>query len=309
MAGERRQLRGHSLVAGIAAVFLLAVCSSGGSAKPASSPTTGSGTAGTSAATTTAAGTSGNCFTPPGPQKARVRFVNLFTNSTYPASAVDVWQGFGGTDPCAKKLATVPFGSASDYVDVTATDSSGDWNATAYVAGSTAKDHQIITQSETWKGGEQVTITFQGAEPQPGSDLPASAGGDQAFFENTSSADTSALTPVAGKAVLGISGGSVQYVVKDGAWFADVAGHTGCLLAAGDTSSTRTDIGGTQLVSYAVDPGSIKLALYPSDPGTCAGAPAVGPVTFDAAAGSRTLVFVYGSDAQHLKLLVLPIAS
>ena len=79
--------------------------------------------------------------------------------------------------------------------------------------------------------------------------------------------------------------------------------------AAGDTESTRTNIGGTQLVQYTTDPGSLSLGLYPSNPGKCTGTPAIGPVTIDAAAGSRTLVFAYGTDAQDLKLLVLPIAS
>ena len=260
--------------------------------------------------TTTTSGIStggnGDCFTKPGTQKARVRFVNLYTNSTYPASDIEVLQGYSGTDPCGKKLATVPFGHASDYIDVTASDETGNWSAVAYVGGSTAKDHEIITQSETWKGGEQVTITFEGAEPAPG--LPPSSGGDQAFFETSTSGDAS-LPAVAGKAVLGIAATSLQYVVKDGAWVAGVTGQAGCLKAVGDSSGITTNIGGTQLVQYTVDPGSLPVGLYPSVPGKCAGAPAIGPVTIDAAAGSRTLVFAYGSDAQHEKLLVLPIAS
>jgi hypothetical protein len=114
---------------------------------------------------------------------------------------------------------------------------------------------------------------------------------------------------VAGKAVLGIAATSLQYVLPDGAWVAGLAGQTACLQAVGDTESTRTNIGGTQLVPYTVAPGSLSLGLYPSDPGKCAGAPAIGPATISAAAGSRTLVFAYGTTAKDLKLLVLPIAS
>lgn len=288
--------------------LLLAACGGGGSSK-ASDTTTPAG-AGGGATTTTTTGSSGGgngkCYTTPGKQTARVRFVNLFTNSTYKSSDIDVYQGFGATDPCGKKLATVPFGTASDYVDVTADDDSGDWNATAYVAGSTAKDHEIITQSETWKGGEQITITFEGAEKQAG--LPASSGGDQAFFEKPVTAD-SELKPADGKAVLGIAGTSLEYVTPNGAWVAGIAGQPACLKAVGDTESTRTNIGGTQLVQYTTDPGSLSVGLYNSNPGTCTGTPAIGPATVDATAGSRTLVFAYGTDAQNLKLLVLPIAS
>jgi hypothetical protein len=109
--------------------------------------------------------------------------------------------------------------------------------------------------------------------------------------------------------VLGIGAGSLQYVQKDGAWVAGVAGNTTCLKANGDTDSTRTNIGGTQLVEYTVDPGSLQLGLHPADPGKCTGAPDIGPATVDAAAGSRTLVFAYGPDVQHRQLLVLPVAS
>ena len=109
--------------------------------------------------------------------------------------------------------------------------------------------------------------------------------------------------------MLGIAATSLQYVDPNGTWVAGIAGKPACLAAVGDTESTRTNIGGTQLVPYVVEPGSLSLGLYPSDPGKCTGTPAIGPATVDAAAGSRTLVFAYGVDAQHLKLLVLPVAS
>ncbi len=294
------------IVIGVSSMLLLAACGGGNSSKPAGAPTTSAGGAETSTTAATNNG-NGNCVTTPGKQRARVRFVNLFTNPTYPNSDIDVMQGFSGSDPCGKKLATVAFGRASDYIDVTAGDTSGNWEVAGYVGGSTATDHQIITQSETWKGGEQVTIVFEGAEAQSG--LPAGSGGDQVFFENGSQGDLSGFTTVAGKAVVGIAATSLQYVVKDGAWSAGVAGQSGCLRAVGDTATTTSSIGGTELVQYLVAPGSMQLGLYPSDPGTCTGTPNIGPATIDAAAGSRTYVFAYGQDAQHLKLLVLPVAS
>jgi hypothetical protein len=261
-------------------------------------------------ATTTAARSagSGDCYTTPGKQKARVRFVNFFTNATYPSSSIDVYQGSSATDPCGKKLATVPFGSASDYVDVTALDDSGSWNAVAYVADSTDDQHKIIEQGETWAGGEAVTIVFAGTEPSSmDTGLPPSSGSVQAFFEN---GDSPAIAePPSGKAAVGIAATSLQSVDPDGAWRAGVSGQSGCLMGEGDTESTSTNIGGTQLVAYPVDPGSLSLGLFPSDVGGCTGTPVIGPATIDAAAGSRTFVFAYGVDKQDEKVLVLPIDS
>jgi hypothetical protein len=301
--------RRRRAVAGLvlSSAVLLAACGGGGSSK-ASDSTQPAGN-GSDATTTTLTGISkgsGSCYTTPGQQTAKVRFVNLFTNSTYPQGGIDVYQGYGADDGCGKKLATVPYGTASDYIDVTAADQDGNWSATAYVAGSTARDHQIINQTETWKGGEQVTIVFQPGDPTSGQ--PPNSGGDQAFFEKDTATDSSALPAVPGKAVLAVGAGAVQYVDKDGAWVAGLVGQPQCLLGPGDTESTRTNVGGTSLIPYPVAPGSVQLALYPSIPGKCTGTPAIGPATIDATAGSRTLVLAYGPDKQNIKLLVLPVA-
>ncbi|HEV7526058.1 MAG TPA: hypothetical protein VGP92_13895 [Acidimicrobiia bacterium] len=303
----RHPLRKRAFVVlGLVSVLSLAACGGGGGGSNASNTTTPGGAGGTTVTTSGGSG-NGKCFTTPGTQHARVRFVNLFTNATYPSGSIDVLQGFSATDPCGKKLATIPYGTASDYVDVTAADVSGNWNATAYVAGSSDEAHQIISQSETWKGGEQITIAFMGSESQSGNS--ASAGSDQTFFENTGTGESENFPSVPGKAVLGIGASAVQYVAKGSSWRAGIAGQAGCLRAKDDTDTTTTNIGGTSLVQYPVTPGSIKLALYPSIPGTCAGTSEIGPVTIDAAAGSRTFVLVYGPDAKSLKLLTLSVAS
>ncbi|MDQ1386274.1 MAG: hypothetical protein QOG65_3653 [Actinomycetota bacterium] len=304
----RRHLRTRALVILGISALLLAACGGGGGSKPAAAPSDSTAPGGVTTTTGGDTGGSGNgkCFTDPGPQKARVRFVNLFTNATYPSGDIDVWQGFSGADSCGKKLATVPFGTASDYMEVTAADPSGNWSTIAFVAGSRADDHQIITQTETWKGGEQVTIVFQAQDPKSGNG-PAS-GADQTFFESHSDVNHT-LDAVPGKALIAIGAASIQYVVPDGAWRAGIAGGAGCLKTATDTDNTSTSIGGTSQVPYAVTPGALQLSLYPSQPGTCTGKADYGPVTIDAAAGSRTFVFAYGPDAQNIKLLVLPIAT
>jgi len=308
----RPSLRGRNCVVfATSVILLLAACGGGGSSKPASAPSNNSGDAG--ATTTTSGGGdggggSGSCFTKPGTQTAKVRFVNLFTNTAYPSTDIDVWQGYGGTDPCAKKLATVKYGSASDYIDVTAADSSGNWAAGAYVTGSTADDHKIIDQSETWKGGERVTIVFMGSQSEAGSNNAPSSGADQTFYESHSDIN-STLDAVPGKGLIAIGAASIEYVVKDGSWNAGIVGQSKCLTAVGDTDTEKTSIGGTSLIPYPVDPGTVSIGLYLSDPGTCTGTPAIGPATVSADAGSRTLVFAYGVDPQNLELLVLPVAS
>jgi hypothetical protein len=289
-------------VVGTAALLLLGACS--GTSKPNAEPTGDPSTSGARASTPTTAAKV-QCRTRPGTQKARIRFVNLYTNPTYPKSDIDVWQGTGGSDPCARKLATVPFGAASDYIDVTASEESGKWSATAFVAGSTDKEHEIVSQSETWVGGEQAMVVFRGAAPRDGA--PAAAGADEAFLEKTAEGTAAAVFPEPGQAALAIVGSALRYVVNDGEWVAGAVGKPGCLKALSDTDINTTHISTTQLLRYTVDPGSLKLALYPIDPDDCVGAPATDPVTIDATPGSSTFVFAYGSDAQHLALLALRI--
>ena len=303
----RQSLRSRVvIVVAVVAMSLLAGCGGGGSKDKGTPATAGdNGDVPTTIDIGNIGG--GKCFSTPGSQSARVRFVNLFTNDTYPQGDIDVYQGFGANDACGKKLTTVAYGEASDYIDVNALDESGNWETVAYVAGGTEEDKQIITQSETWKGGEQVTIVFANQEANSGN--PPSYGSDQAFFEKDTEEPTSAITTVPGKALIGIAATSLQYTLPDESWVAGVKGQSSCLRAVGDTESTRANIGGTQLVQYPVDPGSLELSLYPSDPGNCSGTASIGPVTIDATDGSRTLVFAYGSDKDNLKLLVLPVAS
>jgi hypothetical protein len=298
-----QHVRARALVVlGISAALVLAGCGGGGSSK-ANSPAPGGNADASSTTTAAGGGGGGSCFQTPGTQTARVRFVNLFTNSTYPSGDIDVWQGFSTADACGKKLATIPFGTATDYIDVTASDETGNWSTIAYVAGGTDDAHQIISQTETWKGGEQVTIVFQrGSESDSGA-----AGGDQSFFEKPTTDINTTLAAVPGKALLAIGAASLQYTAKDAAWVPGAGGK--CFAATGDTETTRTFIGGTSQVPYPVAPGSVALGLFKSDPGTCTGTPDIGPTTIDAADGSRTLVLAYGADAQNLKLLVLPVAS
>ncbi len=305
--GRARVVAGFGLVA----AMLLAACGGGGSSKSSDTTTPAGGGTATNATTTTggSAGGNGDCVTDPGPQHARVRFVNLFTNATYPSGDIDIRQGFSAFDACGKKLATVKFGEASDYIDVAAADSSGNWQVAAYVPGVVDEQHQIISQSETWKGGEQVTFIIENQDPTSGNG--AAAGGDQAFFEKPITDLNPSTNPVAGKGLIVVGAASVQYTAaKDAAWVAGIAGQTKCLTAVGDTDpNTRTNIGGTSLVPYEVEPGTLSVSLYKSDPGTCTGTPDIGPVSVDVPGGGRSLVLAYGPDATHIKLLALPIPS
>ena len=252
-----RQPRPRTVLVGLAlaSVLALAACGGGGSSK-ASGNTAPSTTGTNSASTTEASGGGGgnsNCYTTPGDQHAKVRFVNLFTNSAYPQGDIDVWQGYGASDGCGKKLATIKYGEASDYIDVTAADQDGNWSATVYVPGGADQAHQIINQSETWKGGEQVTIVFTTNDPANGQ--PAHTGSVSAVFEKDPASETT-FAAVPGKGVLGVSANALQYVDKDGVWIGGIAGQSACLLGPGDTESTRTNVGGN--VAHRV-PGSARV--------------------------------------------------
>jgi hypothetical protein len=304
LARHRARPRAFAVVT-IVAMLALAACGGGGDDSDDAAPITDPAGGEPPTSVESSDGGNGDCFGTPGSQTARARYVNLFTNDTYPQGEIDVYQGLGADDPCGKKLATIAYGEATDYLDVNALDESGNWYTTAFLAGGTGEDQQIIRQSETWKGGEQVTIVFFNQDPSSGN--PPAFGSDQVFFEEPTDDPNSTITTVPGKAVLNISASALQYTAPDEGWVAGVVGESDCLQAVGDTEFTRTNIGGTSLVQYPVDPGSIDLALYDSDPGTCSGEPDIGPVTIDAEAGSRTLVLAYGADPNNIDLLVLPV--
>jgi hypothetical protein len=252
-------------------------------------------------------GGDGDCFTDPGDQTARVRFVNLFTNDDYPEGDIQVFQGFSADDPCGEELATVAYGEVSDYIEVNAADESGNWSASAYIAGSLDDEHKIISQTQTWAGGEQVTfIFFEGDTTSTG---PSASGSSQTFFEvSPSDGNTAMTTAPDGKAVIGVNASALQYLLPETGWAVGATGQSGCLLAVNDTETSATNVGGTSLVQYPVDPGSIELALYPTEPTRdCSGAPDFGPTTVEADAGSQTLVFAYGPSADAVDLLVLPV--
>ncbi len=290
------------LGAALAAALLLAACGGGGNGAEASPDTRAPGT--TAGTTEGSGGGKGDCSREPGEQKARVRFVNAYTNPTYRSNDIEVWQGYGVDDACRRKLATVPFGTASDYVEVTATDGDGNWNMVAYVDRA-SDDIRIVEQGETWTGGEQITFVIEGGDP--GSGGRPSAGGVQAVYEKSPKAGDVAVEAVPGRAVIGIGSYALEHVLDDNAWSAGADLQGACLESDGDTGSRREVIGGTDLVSFTVDPGGLVLGLFPSRAGNCAGTPAIGPATIDARAGSRTLVLAYGTGAQDLKLLVLPV--
>ena len=303
MVAARPYARPHALVAlTVASALLFGAC--GGKSHSKSTPSTNAPTTDTASAVspgTTAV--KAKCVTVPGKQTARIRFVNLYTNPEYPESAVDVWQGLGPDDPCAKKLTTVPFGQAGEYTDVTASDASGHWSAVAYVAGSNDKEHEIVVQGETLLGGEQATMVFEGTAPQAGA--AASAGSAQTFLEKNNVGDPAMLVPAKGKVSLGITS-ALQTVVDNGVWVVG-SPKSGCIRALSDTGATRVHVAGTAIIRYSVDAGE-PVAFYPAIPGTCTGAPVIGPVTVNGAAGSSAFVIAYGADAKNLKLLVLPIA-
>jgi hypothetical protein len=135
----------------------------------------------------------------------------------------------------------------------------------------------------------------------------SAAGSVQTLFEKDSTGASTTVTTVPGKATMAMMAMPLQYVVPDKSWSAG-AGGDGCLAGANDTEFSRENIGGTQIVQFAVDPGSKDVSLYPSDPGTCDGEAEIGPVTVDATDGSSTLVVAYGV-ADDLELIALPIDS
>ena len=253
-------MRCAAVALGITLVTLLGVCGGKSKSENAPSPsasTTDKNGAGVATESTVA---KAKCETTPGKQKARIRFVNVYTNKTYPKSDIDIWQGLSATDPCAKKLTTVPFGQASDYIDITPSNEAGDWSAAAYVAGATDRSHEIVVRGGNlagWRAGDDGGRGRRAARRRsrqrgPGPDVPR---GEQRSANPRCSFRLRARPHSASRARCRPSS-------KTASWFAGV-GKSTCLRSLSDTASHRTTIGGTQVVRYSVDPGSLDVAVLP----------------------------------------------
>ena len=93
---------------------------------------------------------------------------------------------------------------------------------------------------------------------------------------------------------------------EDATTFYFVTPGQGCLKSQ-SPSSQDLGFGGNIPTFFVLESGSTEVAAVPAGSGGCDGAPTIGPVTVDAQPGDRVALLPYGSGAEDLNLLVVPV--
>ena len=211
----------------VAVGALLAAC--GGPAGNGG-PTGGPETAGPGAPTD--AGDGGSAGRPSG---ARVRIVNVY-NGGPTAASIDVYAAPWVLDG-ATPLLTVPYGTASEFFDPTVADDQGNMFLSFYRHGETGNGTEVMSQTETLKGGEVITYVLM-------SDAEARDDGTpklylQALFHG-STGGVLAATAAPGNGVILVNMHGLEPAVAKpadgGSWFMSTG--VGCTKAIGNDEFT-----------------------------------------------------------------------
>lgn len=288
-------------IVAIAAVLAGACSGSAGSVGPG-----GSGAASTQSGGGPAATPDTNGHRPSG---AKVRIVNAYAPLNGDPGPIDVyaapWVGAGSTP-----LITVPYGTTSAFFDPTVADDQGDMFLSLYWKGDTGNGNELVSQSETLKGGEVITYLVATADSVQ--DSGRRFGSIQGFFASSSGGTLDQPTPNPGKSLLIVDTVGLDNVLSSAdttTYFFGVG--KGCAKALGDDESTMSSVGPGSAATYELDPGTYKGAIYsyPADsqnPATCSEKPIVPNIPITIAAGETALSFTFApKDGGDLKTLVL----
>ena len=293
----------------IAACLLLVGCSSGGSAPSGAASSDGSPGSSDLAASTGAPAGGG---LPAGnrPSGAKVRIVNAYAPLDGDPGPIDVyaapWASDGDTP-----LLSVPYGTVSEYFDPTVSDDAGDMFLSMYWAGTKGNGNELVSQTETLKGGE--VITFIVATGDSTQDSGRRFGSIQAFFQTASGEAFGQSTPAPGKALLLVDTNGTENVLTapdSTAWY--FSAGTGCTKAINDDTNTLSGVGPGGGSTYQLDPGSYtgSIHAYASDDTTiptCDNPALVGNLAIKAVADQTAILLVYAPKDGDLRTLLIPL--
>lgn len=308
------ELRGDLVIRrslSLIAVGVLAVgCSSGGSGSPgaqSSASTPGGAEPNATSGVPAAAGGLPDGHRSSG---AKVRIVNAYAPLNGAPGPLDIyaspWAAEGDTP-----LLSVPYGTASAFFDPTVSDGAGDMAFSAYWAGTQGNGSELISQSETLKGGEVITFIITTGDSMQDSGRPF--GQIQPFFAEASGSTFGQATPAPGKALLFVDTVGIDNVLSatDGsAWYFGTG--NGCTKAIDDDANTLTAAGPGSAGTYLLEPGAYTGSIYAygstfNGLPTCDGSPLVGNVAVQAVADQTTVLLVYAPKDGDIRTLVVPL--
>jgi hypothetical protein len=294
----------------IAACILVVGCSSGGSAPSGAASSGGSPAASTSGAAAGTPGAAGGLPAGHRPSGAKVRIVNAYAPLNGDPGPIDVyaapWAAEGD-----KPILSVPYGTVSDYFDPTVSDDAGDMFLSMYWAGTQGNGTELISQTETLKGGEVITFIVATGDSTQDSGRPF--GSIQAFFQTASGGTFGQTTPAPGKALLIVDSNGVENVIAkpdSATWF--FSAGTGCTKAINDDANSLSGAGPGGGGTYQLDPGSYTGSIHsyakddPSIP-TCDNAALIGNLAIKAAADQTAILLIYAPKDGDLRTLFIPL--
>jgi hypothetical protein len=244
------------------------------------------------------------------PSGAKVRIVNAYAPQNGDPGPIDVyaapWAGDGDTP-----LLSVPYGTVSEYFDPTVSDDAGDMFLSMYWAGTKGNGSELISQTETLKGGE--VITFIVATGDSTQDSGRRFGSIQAFFQTASGGALGQSTPAPGKGLLFVdTNGSENVIAKPDSTTWYFSAGTGCTKAINDDANTLSGAGPGGGGTYQLDPGSYTGSIHayakddPSIP-TCDNPALIGNLAIKAIADQTAILLVYAPKDGDLRTLFIPL--
>lgn len=261
------------------------------------------------------------------PLDMKVRVVNLwYPSDSTTSGSIDVYNEFARPGFGAKKLVTVAPGTATEFFAPEAKklfldQGSKDFKLTFYPEGKNLDADQLMSQNEDWASGLVLTYVITAASKDSGS-----TGASVQVFADAPGSSTAWETgapwaPPAGKATLLLMATALQYAGADPnigpAYLASTTAGK-CINFMDSADGTMHDedsssfglISGTGGMTIVLDPGEqIRINKAPptsSVKEACASKPVIPAMDPGLAAGGRAYGFLWGSDPDAPKLMILP---
>ena len=241
------------------------------------------------------------------PSGAKVRIVNVY-NGGPTAASIDVYAAPWVTEG-ATPLLSVPYGTATDFFDPTVGDDAGNMFLSFYRHGETGNGTEVMSQTETLKGGEIITYVLM-SDSEVRDDGTPKLYLQSLYHSPTGGAFDS--TPEPGKGILIVNMHGIEPSIgapADGSsWF--LSAGDGCKRSLNDGADTLSAAGPGDGTKYQFDSGDYTLSLHQNTVGefpSCTQAPLIADMKVTIDANKTTLLVVYAPSAKDLKTMVLPL--
>ncbi len=242
------------------------------------------------------------------PSGAKVRIVNVY-NGGPTAASIDVYAAPWVLDG-ATPLLSVPYGTASEFFDPTVADEAGDMFLSFYRHGETGNGTEVMSQTETLKGGEVITYVLM-SDAEMREDGTPKLYLQSLFHGSTGGILAATAAPGNGVILVNMHGlaPAVAEPADGGSWFMSTG--QGCTKAIGNSDFTLDAAWPGDGTRYELAPGDYTLSFHPSPVGdfpNCSTTPTLAGVRAKVAAAETTLVVAYAPSPNDIKTMVLSLA-